>query len=218
MRSADVRLGGLAVVAAGLAVAAALVLRWGRCVGDAVSVPCISAQSHTYDYLLPTPPWVPIPGAAPLEGVAHLLLAVAVALAARPLAAGPPARALAWAGTGALVLVGVLTLVSGLLGAPLAVNLPASLLWGLLGPVLLAALAVALLVGGARSPARAPVVALLAALALTMPWQEYALFLALSPSSYDTPPWAGSIRAVLLGVLGVVLAARSRAPRPVGVG
>lgn len=111
--------------------------------------------------------------------------------------------------------MGPLNLLSGVTSATLPPNAPVAVLWNVPGPLVIAALAVLTAVGAVKDRITAVVVAVLAALALTMPWQESIAFGQLV-GSYDTPPWTGSVRAGLLIVLGLVLVVAARRAQPEG--
>lgn len=199
------------IAAAGAAMTWALLLRWQRCLGGYESAECQLIQSHEYDYLLPSDPWTSIPGAAQLEGAGYLLLAAGLALGATRYVVRPVGRVVWAILLGLFALVGLLTLWSGLIAAPLPVNLLMAPWWFLLEPVLLVGAAVVVARAALDDRVRPLFVATLLVLLFTHGLLEFLIFV-MAYVSYDTPPWTGSLRAVLLLVLGLAIAARAAVP------
>lgn len=203
---------GVLIALAGAAIGGARVLRWGRCLGAPDGYACAEIQNHTFDSLLPTDPWVPVSGVAQLDGLAHLLIAVALLRGAAPYLRTAVGTVLLRTLVTLLVVVGGCTLASGLTGMTFAVNRPLEIVWLSAGTLLAGAVAVLVIVSPVSDRVKPLVVALPLTLAATM--QEYFLFI-LFVDSFDTPPWTGSIRAVLLLVLGVAIAiVATRRPVP----
>ncbi len=206
--------GLLFVVAGGLSIMAAR-LRWGPACSDGFdTVPCVLIQDHRYDYLLPTEPWDPIPGAAELAGMSYVLVAVAIALVFAAVRSAWWVRLLQALLVLSVLFVGVTTVLSGRAGVPVepATSVAASLmpLWMVAPPMALMILFTRWALGpedGGLLPAFAWA-SWAGLLVLATPLPEYfVISLAVGYTSHDTTPWTGAASGVLLVLAGIVLLA-----------
>ena len=221
---------GALLVLAGLLSVQAARLRWsGPCAGSFDDPTCITVQDHLYDYLLPSDPWVQIPGAAELAGVSHLLVAGALALLSCTVRMRHWVRAVLVLLIVAYSAVGLATLISGRRGQATALLLDGgttSLIlmmtsWGL-AFVVLAAYVNDDWFGGPLP--RWSWLVISGALVLATPLPEYFLVvIAVGYGSHDTHPWTGAWSggmflvagcAVLAGLCAQAAGLRLRRPVP----
>ncbi|WP_043671899.1 hypothetical protein [Clavibacter michiganensis] len=183
-----------------------------------------SIQSHLFDFSFPADPWEPVGDAAQLLGVGYLLLAAGLVAAV----AGPGIRrprgtlALAAAVAASFAYLGAHALVSGILGAPTALqSTTAAAVPGLVAPAGLVVLGV---LHARPSPATAAACAML--LGATLPGHLVATFVVapalVGEQSFDTTPWTESVVAAAVALAAVALLVgagpRARAPRSSTVG
>ncbi|TIC89111.1 hypothetical protein E8D34_00985 [Nocardioides sp. GY 10113] len=210
--------------AAGLTFAAAWQRWWPACPrGGFDSAACLAVQSHEYDYLVPSDPWVPIGRAAELAGASLLVLAVAAAVLPLVLRPGPlhaGTRLLvvltALVPAAGLTLLGLVTLRAGMVGHPVAPDLPVLTLGYLACGVFWPAALVWLAATRPRPRAAALTTAVLVALATPIPALLVLGPLAAGYTSYDTAPWseAGAAPVLLAAAVAVWAVRRPRATPP----
>lgn len=208
-------LAGGVLVLSGAAGALAEIPQWGACLEEMYGPACVAGQEHhLYTSVLPGPAWIGEPWAVLLHGAALLGLAAAVAL----LAAGRLDRV--WTALLAypVACVGLLTVLPGITGRGLAINLAVEWAWVLAVPLVF--LAACRWSGpGRRPPASRWVLVLLAVAALTSPVPQWVIGIAIT-DHHDTPPGYGLVQAIPLAVLGVAAlagAALRQVPRPSGL-
>lgn len=209
VRSRRALVAGLLVAAAGAAVWWALVLRWAPCWGALDPALCEVRQDHRYDSFLPTDPWAPVPGVTQLEGVAFLLLAAGLGIGLTGRVVRRAVRALRWALLAAVVLIGVLNVVSGVTAGPVPLAGAVHVGW-LFGSLFALVVAVTILVTGVPDRLTWACAAVLAVLSFHHSVAEV-LLTGIGP--YDTAPWTGWVSGslyVALGVWIVVLGGRAR--------
>ena len=152
--------GALSLLLAGagtLQVAASAQRWWPACrPGDFETAACLRLQSHTYDFVVPSAPWVPVGHASVLAGLSLLLLGLAVT--GLPLLLRPGRRpVLAWLLCAVLglsqLLAGVSTVASGLLGRAVGELGTPFVAFVLLGWPVALTLTSILMVGRVRRPA-----------------------------------------------------------------
>jgi hypothetical protein len=189
--------GALSLLLAGagtLQVAASAQRWWPACrFGDFETAACLRLQSHTYDFVVPSAPWVPVGHASVLAGLSLLLLGLGVT--GLPLLLRPGRRpALAWLLCAVLglsqLLAGVSTVASGLLGRPVGEPGTPFVAFVWLGWPVALTLTSILMVGRVRRPA-AGWLLLIVLLTASTPLAE--LFMAPIVTgyvSYDTTPWS----------------------------
>ena len=206
--------GLLFLVAGGLSIAAAR-LRWGPACGDGFdTAPCVLIQDHRYDYLLPTEPWDPVPGAAEIAGVSYIVIGLAIALIFAAVRSAVWVRMLQALLVLSVLLLGVTTFLSGRAGVPIE---PATAVASWLMPLWMVAAPMALVIMFTRWAVGPEDDGLLPALAwalwagllvLATPFPEYFIAsLAVGYTSHDTTPWTGAVSGVMVALAGIVLLA-----------
>jgi len=239
-------LAGLLFGAAGILTIVAAELRWGAaCAGSWDDPSCLTVQDHRYDYLAPMeqpaasgtfePPadWVPIPGAAPMAGVALFLVAVAMLLMFVTMRAHLLSRLAQVIVVLAVAMLGIVTTASGVIGHPLPgfnpVNMFGFFIWAMFGPLVL----IATTLHWALDPpfqGPLPVAAWRAwpsILLLATPLIGMAISSVVAGGylAYDSMPWEEAVSGVLYVLTGVIIiagvgwkAARRSRSRQRGVG
>ncbi|MGS0687345.1 hypothetical protein ACVBEQ_19705 [Nakamurella sp. GG22] len=206
--------GLLFLVAGGLSIMAAR-LRWGPACSDGFdNGPCVLLQDHRYDYLLPTQPWDPIPGAAELAGASYIVIGFAIALVFAAVRSVIWVRMLQALLVLSVLLLGVTTFLSGRAGVPIE---PATAVASWLMPLWMVAAPMALVVMFTRWAVGPEDGGLLPALAwalwagllvLATPLPEYFIVsLAVGYTSHDTTPWTGAASGVMVALAGIVVLA-----------
>lgn len=215
--------GAISLLLAGagaLQVAASAQRWWPACgAGDFDTAACLRVQSHTYDVLLPSDPWLPLGHAAVLAGLSLLLVGAAVT--ALPLLLRPWRRAAhVWALCAVLglsqLLAGVSTLAAGVLGRPSVDWWAPFVVFVWLGwPVALTVTSI-LMVGHVRRPGSGWLLLIVLLTASTPLSQAFLAPAATGYLSHDTTPWseAWGGGCLLLAALAVWPAAYRRRRRP----
>jgi hypothetical protein len=196
---------------------------WPACsVGHYDTPACLRVQDHSYDFVLPMAPWVPVGHAAVLAGLSLLLLGAAVA--ALPLLLRPRRRpAYVWLLCAALgasqLLAGVSTLGSGLLGRPGQAFWAPFVIFVWLGWPVALTLTSILMIGHVRRPGTGWLLLIVLLTASTPLVQAFLTPAAIGYTSYDMTPWseAWGGACLLLAALAVWPAAYRRRRRPAPV-
>ncbi len=210
--------GALLVVSAGVAAIVAATRRWASCpFPDFDTAACSTVQDHLYDAQFPSDPWVPIGNAAQWEGVGYLLLAAGLCVV------GGGTRRVWWRtlmqlALGALLgVIGVATLASGVQRVPVAPSLDLQALgvWSWAGPALLiAGLGMSRAAVGLGPRRFGLWLAGVCLLTLTTPLGEFLIIPTFAPyRSYDSLPWSGALRGILLIAAGALFLTAILLPR-----
>lgn len=197
---------GLLLVAAGGLELVAAWIRWAPCLEAYDADACLQVEDHSHDYGIVSEPFVLIPLAVPIAGVASLLLVAFWSIVAAAPWADGWARVLALVTTLSLVIVGGGQLLASVSDGTLGVlaSLPAGVLfWMLLFAPVVAAARLAI-----RSSATVVERIAWAAVALSVALGNQLtdlFFLYPFSSSHDTPVGGGVPHAALSAIAGLVL-------------
>lgn len=223
MGTTHLRLAATSTLLAGsgvLTIVAAAQRWWPACqLGGFDTAECLRLQDHRYDFAGPSAPWTPVGAAAELQGVATLLLAVAVLFLPGLLTGRrprPPYILAAVLVSAGFAVDALATWLSGRAGelVTLPWPWPLGLLWVIAWPALLFGSAVA----DTSVPLRvwtgrwAVVVCLLASTTFITQLLLAPMFLGYS--SYDTTPWSEVVTGALLITAAVFLGPATHSVAP----
>jgi hypothetical protein len=193
-----------------LSIAGAYQRWWPACMPFDFDHPdCVKLQDSLYDYVMPSPPWVPMGTAASLAAVGLLLLGMA--MLTMPLLMGRRYRLVTWGLCVGMALLPLFaaagTWLSARAGAPVVLDghWPAYFIWVWGWPAALFVLAlVSILTVAPRQSAWRLLV--FGCLAFSAPLVEFfgaSLVMLYSPS--DTTPWTGAVTGFALIIAGIAL-------------
>lgn len=225
VRRAVAATAGVLFVGGGVQVLRAEHTRWGdACADDFDASACVFAQNHESDYVFPSEPWVPIGDSAQQAGVGYLLVGAGLALLFATIRTPVWSRVLQVAVVGAVLVLGLITLSSGLSGR--LVQMEALTWWVMLSWVCPMPLIVVVVQWLADRRFDGPIprpawMACAVALVLATPLVEMYITAGLLPYlSHDTKPWSsvpGGVLFVLAGlvILGGLVGSLMQGRRPV---
>ncbi|WP_028934613.1 hypothetical protein [Pseudonocardia spinosispora] len=208
---------GAALLAGAGSMIVAQLIRWHACLGWrwGSDRTCGTSQDHRYDYVFPDSPPA-LPGAAALHGIGLLLVAAALVSALVIVARHPPASP--WGrvllvGTGVLWALAVVVVampgVAGIAPSWKVTDGMSALTGSGLDPLLFMVLAGLVAVSGLEHSRRLPLVRLFAGLALSTFFVEFSFWSGVY-ASYDTPPFSGLLRALVVLAVGTQLIRMAR--------